>query len=92
MSISSSSSVSDGGSGMDRLFMVATCGLPLSFFRNASLYLIGSLGHSCQSVTVDAVKAMLSIDWEEDSVDSVLLGDTGVESEELTVHGELSNE
>ena len=92
MSISSSSSVSDGGSGMDKLFMVVTCGLPLSFFKKASLYLIGNLGHSRRSLAVDAVKVMLSVDSEEDSVDSVLLGDTGVESVELTVHGELNDE
>ena len=90
MSISSSSSsVSDGGSGsgIDRLFIVATCGLPLSFFRNASLYLIGSLGHSCRSLMVDAVEAKLPVDSGEDTVDSVLL-----ESEELTVYNELIDE
>ena len=88
MSISSSSSsVSDGGNGMDRLFMVVTCGLPLSFFRNASLYLMGSLGRSCRSLMVDAVEAKLPVDSGEDTVDFVLL-----ESEELTVHGELTDE
>ena len=92
MSISSSSSVSDGGSGMDKLFMVITCGLPLSFFKKASLYLMGNLGCSHWSLAVDAVKVMLSVNSEEDSVDSILLGDTGVESVELTVHSELNNE
>ena len=76
MSISSSSSVSDRGSGMDKLFRVVTCSHPLSFFKKASLYLIGSLGHNCWSLAVDAVEVMLSgseVDAEEDSV---LLGDT----------------
>ena len=41
---------------------------------------------------MDAVEVMLSVDSEEDSVDSGLLGDTGVESVELTVDGELNNE
>ena len=91
MSISSSSSVSDRGSGMDK-FMVITCGLPLSFFKKASLYLISNLGHSRWSLAVDAVEVMLSVDSEEDSVDSVLLGDAGVESVELTVHSELNDE
>ena len=40
--MSSSSSVSDKGSGMDKLFRVVTCGLPFSFFKKALLYLIGS--------------------------------------------------
>ena len=40
--MSSSSSVSDGGSGMDKLFRVVTYSLPFSFFKKASLYLIGS--------------------------------------------------
>ena len=84
---SSSSSESDGGNGMDRLFIVATCGLPLSFFRNTSLYLIGTLGRSCRSLMVDAVEAKLPVDSGEDTVVSVLL-----ESEELTVCDELIDE
>ena len=56
--MSSSSSVSDGGSGMDKLFRVVTCSLPLSFFKKASLYLIGNLGCSHWSLAVDAVKVM----------------------------------
>ena len=89
MSISSSSSSSepDGGNGMDRLFIVATCGLPLSFFRNASLYLMGTLGRSCRSLMVDAVEAKLPVDSGEDTVDSVLL-----EPEGLTVYDELIDE
>ena len=86
-----SSSVSDGGSGMDKLFRVVNCGLPLSFFKKALLYLIGSLGCNCQSLAVDAVKLMLS-GSDVDLEDSVLLGDTGVESVELTVDGELNDE
>ena len=87
--MSSSSSVSDGGSGLDKLFRVVICGLPLSFFRKASLCLIGNLGHNCWSLAVDAVKVMLS----GSDVDSlVLLGDTRVESVELTVEGELNDE
>ena len=90
--MSSSSPVSDGGTGMDKLFRVITCGLPLSFFKKASLYRIGSQGYNCWSLAVNAVGVMLSgseVDLEEDSV---LLGDTGVESVELTVDGELNNE
>ena len=92
MSMSSPSSVSDRGSGIDKLFRVVTCSLPLSFFKKASLYLIGNLGCSCQSLAVDTVEVMLSVDSEEDSVHSVLLGDTGVESVELSVDGELNDE
>ena len=90
--MSSSSSVSDGGSGMDKLFRVVTCGLPFSFFKKVSLYIIGSWGHNCQSLAVDAVKVMLSGSEVDSEEDSVLLGDTGVESVELTVESELNDE
>ena len=89
--MSSSSSVPDGGSSMDKLFRVVTCGLPLSFFKKALLYLIGSLGCNCQSLAVDAAEVMLS-GSDVDSEYSVLLGDTGVESVELTVECELNDE
>ena len=88
----SSSSVSDGGSGMDKLLSVVTCGLPFSFFKKASLYLIGSRGCNCWSLAVDAVEVMLSGSDVDSEEDSVLLGDTGVESVELTVDGELNDE
>ena len=58
--MSSSSSVSGGGNGMDKFFRVVTCGLPFSFFKKASLYLIDSQGHSWWSLAVDAVEVMLS--------------------------------
>ena len=90
MSISSSSSVSDGGRGMDRQFMIATCGLPFSFFRKVSLYLIGRHRRSWWSLAVDSSEEVLP-DSDEDSVFSVLfvlLGDTGLESKELDEHDE----
>ena len=74
--MSSSSSVSYGGSGMDKLFRVVTCSFPFSFFRKASLYLIGSGWHKCQSLAVDIVEVVLSGSDEDSEEDSVLVGDT----------------
>ena len=70
--------------------MTATCGLPFSFFRKVSLYLIGRHGHSWQSLAVDSSEVVLP-DSDEDSVFSVLfvlLGDTGLESKELDEYDE----
>ena len=74
--MSSSSSVLDRGSGMDKLFRIFICGLPFNFFRKALLYLIGSQGHNCQSLAVDIIEVVLSGSDE----DSILLGDAEVES------------
>ena len=90
--MSSSSSVSDRGSGMDRLFRVVTCDLPFSLFKKALLYLMGSRGCNHQSLAVDTVEVMLSGSDEHSEEDSVLLSDTEVESMVLTVDGELNNE
>ena len=90
--MSSSSSVSDRGSGMDRLFRVVTCDLPFSFFKKASLYLMSSGGCNHWSTAVDTVEVMLSGSDEHLEEDSVLLGDTEVESVVLTVDGELNDE
>ena len=92
MSMSSSSSVSNGGSGMDKLFRVVTCGLPFSFFGKASLYLIGGCRCNCQLLVVDIVEEVLSGLDEDSKEDSVLLGDTEVESLELIVDGELNSQ
>ena len=92
MSMSSSSSVSDGGSGMDKLFRAVTCSLPWSFFRKASLYLIGRRGHNHQLLAVDIVEVVLSGSDGDLEEDSVLLGDTEVESLEMIVDGELNSE
>ena len=65
--------------------MTATCGLPFSFFRKVSLYLIGRRRRSCRSLAVDSSEVVLP-DSELDSVVSVLfvlLGDTELESKEL---------
>ena len=65
--------------------MTATCGLPFSFFRKVSLYLIGRCGRSWRSLAVNSSKVVLS-DSEVDSVFPVLfvlLGDTELESKEL---------
>ena len=59
MSMSSSGSVSETGSGMERVGMTLTCGLPCSLFRKVSLYLIGKWGHSCLSLAVDRVDCPL---------------------------------
>ena len=90
MSISSSSSVSDGGSVMERYFNVATSGWPFSFIRKVSLYCMGRHRHSWRSLAIDSSEEVLP-DSDEDSVFSVLfvlLGDTGLESKELDEHDE----
>ena len=89
MSLSSSSSESDGGSGMDKLFMVLIWDLPFSIFRKASLYLIGRQGCSCQSLAVDIAEVVLP--GSDDN--SVILGDDSeVESVELIEDDEHSSE
>ena len=54
---SSSSSVSVSGSGMDRLFMILTCGWPCNLLNRVSLQLMGSQGHSC------LLLAIKTVDW-----------------------------
>ena len=87
MSISSSS-VSDGGRGMDKLFRVVICGLPFNFFRKASLYHIGRQGCNHWSLAVDIAEVVLFGSDE----DSVLLGDAEVESWELIEDEEPNGE
>ena len=58
--MASSSSDSDWGSGMDKLFIILTWSLPFIFLRKTSLYLMGMQGHSHQLLAVDIVKFALS--------------------------------
>ena len=92
MSMSSSSSASDGGSGMDKLFRVVTCSLPFSFFKKGLLYLFGSQGCNWQSLAVDIVEVVLPGSDEDLEEDSVMLDDTEMESLEVIVNGELNGE
>ena len=55
MSLSSSSSKSDSGNGMERVGITLTCGLLCSLFRKVSLYLMGKCSCSCLSLAVDNV-------------------------------------
>ena len=89
MSMSSSSSYSDWGSGMDRLFTIVTWGLPFIFLRKASLYLMGMQGHSCQLLAADIVEFVLYFS----EVDCVTLdGEPEVESMALGQEHELCDE
>ena len=53
---------------------------------------MSSQGCNCWSLAVDTVEVMLSCSDVDSEEDSVLLGDAGVESVELTVGCELNDE
>ena len=59
VSMSSSSSEWDANSGMERLYITLIWGLPWSFLRKVSLYLISMWGHSCLSLAVDIADWLL---------------------------------